>query len=677
MRWLLLLALLADFVPCLAQKGIPEFVNRLSGSSWIASDVPFNPPPLLALPSPASVRSKMWDRRHAAPNVILPESYDPRSIYPASKSLNTVLDQAECGSCWAFASSGAIADRLYRAGLANELVSAQQLVDCNKQCYPPNTGWGEVCNSGCHGGFIDRSFDWIAQHGVVSERCRPYQGATEDRKCHTACDDGAPLDNLLAGATYSYSYLPSEAAIMEEIVAHGSVAARFTVYIDFLYYAKGIYRHMTGGALGGHAVKLVGYGMERGIKYWIVQNSWGPAWGEDGYFRMVRGEDDAGIEADVWAPAVIPDAPARPEAVMTGDIRFPGPSGGPVGVWLVVGPIVRWVAACVLNEQPGHVTRLSATNHTVSVCNMVEWDSCVLSSVALEEAQVMSALNRLYRPGRQRHGLHRPRERLLLRAGLPMINNLTGPALPPCRSLCHQFAQACLATSTYCDGFPTNPGVDCIEPGPTRWDAYEYMCPRQCTPLSAIGAAMPTCRGRLPYAHACVPDPLGADALAASLVSQLATGQCREALLNWACALSYPECVPETREMYDACRSTCVEAATLCHGSTATCNYYWGIYGRSNCSGTPPLPTPTPTPVPTPSVLPIPTPSHTVMPLVGVAPWLCALLLVLVGGVCAAASAGVTWWWMHYRQTRGFAPAPLDMMVMPPSLDEKSDLTMG
>ena len=70
----------------------------------------------------------------------------------------------------------------------------------------------------------------------------------------------------------------------------GPVQAMFTVYSDFLSYKSGVYQYTHGKKLGGHAVKIVGWGVENGVEYWIAQNSWGPEWGENGFFRIKFGE---------------------------------------------------------------------------------------------------------------------------------------------------------------------------------------------------------------------------------------------------------------------------------------------------------------------------------------------------------------------------------------------------
>ncbi|XP_037952492.1 tubulointerstitial nephritis antigen-like [Teleopsis dalmanni] len=92
---------------------------------------------------------------------------------------------------------------------------------------------------------------------------------------------------------------------MAEIFHSGPVQATMRIYRDFFAYSGGIYRHTgasRGSETGFHSVKLVGWGEEHnGIKYWIAANSWGPWWGEHGYFRILRGENECGIEEYVLA----------------------------------------------------------------------------------------------------------------------------------------------------------------------------------------------------------------------------------------------------------------------------------------------------------------------------------------------------------------------------------------
>ena len=76
----------------------------------------------------------------------------------------------------------------------------------------------------------------------------------------------------------------------------GPVEAGFTVFEDFLTYKSGVYQHKTGSRLGGHAIKILGWGVENGVKYWLVANSWNEDWGDKGFFKILRGSNHCGIE---------------------------------------------------------------------------------------------------------------------------------------------------------------------------------------------------------------------------------------------------------------------------------------------------------------------------------------------------------------------------------------------
>lgn len=89
------------------------------------------------------------------------------------------------------------------------------------------------------------------------------------------------------------------ASIREEIYRNGDVEVAFTVYADFMNYESGIYTHKSGAYRGGHAVVAVGYGVENGVEYLICENSWGPRWGDKGFFKIKFGE--VGINNQVYA----------------------------------------------------------------------------------------------------------------------------------------------------------------------------------------------------------------------------------------------------------------------------------------------------------------------------------------------------------------------------------------
>jgi len=89
--------------------------------------------------------------------------------------------------------------------------------------------------------------------------------------------------------------------IQTEIMKNGPVEADFTVYADFPTYKSGVYQRHSDQVLGGHAIRILGWGVENNIPYWLVANSWNPDWGDKGYFKIIRGNDECGIEDDINA----------------------------------------------------------------------------------------------------------------------------------------------------------------------------------------------------------------------------------------------------------------------------------------------------------------------------------------------------------------------------------------
>ncbi|MCH1932465.1 hypothetical protein L9G16_20165, partial [Shewanella sp. A25] len=84
-------------------------------------------------------------------------------------------------------------------------------------------------------------------------------------------------------------------------MTHGPVEAGYSVYADFVTYKSGVDHHVTGEELGGHAVKISGWGVEDGTPYWLIANQWNDTWGEKGLFKILRGEDECGIESEIVA----------------------------------------------------------------------------------------------------------------------------------------------------------------------------------------------------------------------------------------------------------------------------------------------------------------------------------------------------------------------------------------
>ncbi len=183
-------------------------------------------------------------------------------------------------------------------GTVDIVFSPQDMVSC------------DGLNQGCNGGILPLVWHYMKHTGVVSDKCLPYvSGGGDVPKCPSTCNDGSSFAadkkkisdyHHVGGGIIHFG--DRSVKIQEELVKNGPIQTGFQVYRDFLSYSSGVYKHTTGGLLGGHAVEIVGFGVESdGTKYWTVKNSWNTTWGEQGYFRILRGSNDCGFEADAYA----------------------------------------------------------------------------------------------------------------------------------------------------------------------------------------------------------------------------------------------------------------------------------------------------------------------------------------------------------------------------------------
>jgi cathepsin B len=209
-----------------------------------------------------------------------PASFDARTAWPAC--VHQIRDQAHCGSCWAFAASEVLSDRFCIAsgGRTNVILSPQDLVSCDASDY------------GCQGGYLDHSWSYLVNTGIVADDCLPYSsGGGAVAACPSSggfrCTGRGSNKKYKAS---SYTKFTSIEQVKGELVANGPVETAFDVYDDFMSYSGGIYVKRSSNFIGGHAVKIVGYGNSNGTNYWIVANSWGSAWGERGFFRFAFGQ---------------------------------------------------------------------------------------------------------------------------------------------------------------------------------------------------------------------------------------------------------------------------------------------------------------------------------------------------------------------------------------------------
>ena len=124
--------------------------------------------------------------------------------------------------------------------------------------------------------------------------------ATIQPQCESSCATNHFIDYASDKVkAHSFYKINGVDSIKKEIMTHGTVTAAFTIYMDFLTYNSGVYQHMSGEAEGGHAIKIIGWGVEEGLDYWLCVNSWNDTWGESGLFKIKMG--DSGINNSVWA----------------------------------------------------------------------------------------------------------------------------------------------------------------------------------------------------------------------------------------------------------------------------------------------------------------------------------------------------------------------------------------
>ncbi|KAF7268185.1 hypothetical protein GWI33_018647 [Rhynchophorus ferrugineus] len=224
----------------------------------------------------AQVESTTKPIYEAPVNALTPDAVDWRE----KNILNPIKDQGSCGSCWAF-SSIAVVESAYarQTGILLSL-SEQQLVDCARG--------GNYISVGCYGGVYKDAFAYIVENGVETEELYPYVAKTE-----TCTAAGAPVVNITA---YHDISPKSEEDLATLVATNGPVGV--SIVADTLKsYQSGVF---TGFCVDwtfmiDHAVAVVGYGTENGVDYWLIRNSWGTTWGEEGYLKLQRGVNKCAV----------------------------------------------------------------------------------------------------------------------------------------------------------------------------------------------------------------------------------------------------------------------------------------------------------------------------------------------------------------------------------------------
>ena len=204
----------------------------------------------------------------------------PASIDWRTKgAVTTVKDQGQCGSCWTFSSTGAMegAWAIAKGQLID--LAEQELVDCAGLKYG---------SMGCNGGQMEGAFKFIIENGQCAASSYPY--TAKDGTCHSC--------SAVAHATSCSDVKPNDQLSLKAAVAKQPVAVAIEADTKYFQsYSGGVLTSASCGTSLDHGVLAVGYGEENGQKYWLVKNSWGTSWGEQGYVKIGRSDstNDAGI----------------------------------------------------------------------------------------------------------------------------------------------------------------------------------------------------------------------------------------------------------------------------------------------------------------------------------------------------------------------------------------------
>ncbi len=230
------------------------------------------------------------EHRFVAADSPLPASYDWRELGVVSG----VRNQGDCGSCWAFATVGALESlQMIEDGDKQVDDSEQFLVSYN------------FMNHGCRGGVLSFAANFLSNFGTVTETCMPYRA---DRKLLPPPCQQWPTDRV---GIEQWSPVNQDVKSLKAAVYQSPVAAAMYVFQDFLSYTEGVYSHVSGKLLGGHGILIVGW--DDAEKCFIVKNSWGEDWGEAGFFKIAYSEVQSavkfGSEAVLYSGLWHADAP--------------------------------------------------------------------------------------------------------------------------------------------------------------------------------------------------------------------------------------------------------------------------------------------------------------------------------------------------------------------------------
>lgn len=303
------------------------------------------------LRSAPKVQTQAGKYKYTRPTKIrpIPTQFDATEIW--KEFLSPIKDQKQCGNCWAQASIGVLADRIALATnnkvkldlSASKMTSCGYLfVDETRKYGGPSELWKKRTDkkvveklleelqdkAQCNGQSLYDAVKILFVYGTTTSKCVPYKGTDMLGKKYdvhdatvskdiplcfdlTGIDSDTCTDGVTAMLNYRaidvYNISNIEQEIKLEIMRMGPILGGFQIFPDFLYEydGNGIYTHPKKDQqpLGGHAIRIVGWGEAeqdgRTVKYWIIANSWGPEWGNKGFFKMEMFIKDCELEDNI------------------------------------------------------------------------------------------------------------------------------------------------------------------------------------------------------------------------------------------------------------------------------------------------------------------------------------------------------------------------------------------
>ncbi|XP_060194735.1 zingipain-2-like [Lycium barbarum] len=251
--------------------GINEFAD-ITSDEFFAKYTALNMP---SHPSPSPMSSTEFKINDLSDDDI-PSYLDWRE----HGAVTEVKQQGECGCCWAFSAVGAL-EGAYQIAKGQKIeLSEQELLDCT------------ASNYGCRGGLMTGAFDFIIKNGGIStESDYPYK--RQQYTCRS--QELTPAVKIS-----SYQVVPESETALLQAVTQQPVSIGIAISQEFQFYAGGTYHGSCANEIN-HAVTAIGYGTdEGGQKYWLLKNSWGTTWGENGYMKIIRGTGNPGGHCDIY-----------------------------------------------------------------------------------------------------------------------------------------------------------------------------------------------------------------------------------------------------------------------------------------------------------------------------------------------------------------------------------------